>query len=152
MVRFPSSILNQDINMTRSASKKTVVKGAEGLIDAAAATKALGVSRNTLYAYVSRGLVRSVAHPTLAKASLYSARGVPALIALKTKMRRPRAAAASARDFGLPVLKTRLTHFEGDALFYRGEEAVSFSRRATLEDTARLLWASGDGNPFDEAA
>ena len=152
MVRLPSSILNQHINMTRAASKKAGLKGSEGLIDAAAATKALGVNRNTLYAYVSRGLVRSVPHPTAPKASLYSARDIQGLIARKTRMRRPRAAAASALDFGLPVLKTSLTHFEDDRLFYRGEEAVAFARRASLEDAARLLWATRDADPFEGAS
>ena len=55
MLRFPSSILNQHINMTRAASKKAVVKGSEGLVDAAAATKALGVSRNSAYAAAKSG-------------------------------------------------------------------------------------------------
>jgi citrate synthase len=137
--------------MTRTQSKRAVLKGAQGLIDAEAATKALGVSRNTLYAYVSRGLVRSVAHPTVPKASLYSARDVQGLIARKTRMRRPRAAAASALDHGLPVLKSSLTHFEDERLFYRGEEAVPFARRATLEEAARLLWATGDSDPFEGA-
>ncbi|MCE9523816.1 MAG: citrate synthase [Alphaproteobacteria bacterium] len=122
-----------------------------GLIDSAAATKALGVSRNTLYAYVSRGLVRSTAHPTLAKASLYVASDVEALIARKTRMRRPRAAAASALDFGLPVLKTRITHFEDNRLFYRSENAITFSTRATFEETAALLWGTGDLDPFERA-
>lgn len=151
MLQFLSSILNQYINMTRAANKRAVLRGSEGLIDAAAAAKALGVNRNTLYAYVSRGLVRSVAHPTLPKASLYSARDIQGLIARKTRMRRPRAAAASALDFGLPVLKTSLTHFENDRLFYRGEEAVVFARQASLEDAARLLWASRESDPFQGA-
>jgi len=122
-----------------------------GLIDAAAATKALGVSRNTLYAYVSRGLVRSSAHPSIAKASLYSAADVHALITRKTTMRRPKAAAASALEFGLPVLQTKITHFEGDRLFYRAQDAIAYSRDATLEDAARLLWGVGGASPFADA-
>jgi citrate synthase len=118
------------------------------LMDAAAATSALGVSRGTLYAYVSRGLIRSTPHPSLAKASLYHAADVQALIARKTRMRRPRAAAATALEFGLPVLKTHITHFEGDRLFYRARDAIEFSREATLEDAARLLWGSGETDPF----
>lgn len=117
-------------------------------MDASAATSALGVSRGTLYAYVSRGLIRSMPHPSLAKASVYAAQDVQALIARKTRMRRPRAAAATALEFGLPVLKTRITHFEGDHLFYRARDAIAFSREATLEDAARLLWDSGDADPF----
>lgn len=134
--------------MNKNSGKRPIPTRADALIDAAAATKLLGVSRNTLYAYVSRGLVRSTAHPTLAKASLYVAADLQALIARKARMRRPRAAAASALDFGLPVLQTRLTHFEDDRLFYRSEDAIAFSRRATLEETARLLWQTGTADPF----
>ncbi len=148
MLALISSILNQYINMNQSAAKRPIPKRADALIDAAAATKALGVSRNTLYAYVSRGLVRSTVHPTIAKASLYVAADVQALVARKARMRRPRAAAATALDFGLPVLKTRLTHFEDDRLLYRSEDAIAFSRKATLEETARLLWETGDADPF----
>jgi len=152
MLREMSSILNQYINMTRIQRKRTELKGAEGMIDAASAAKALGVSRNTLYAYVSRGLVRSVPHPTIAKASLYAARDVQGLIARKTRMRRPRTAAATALDFGLPVLQSRLTHFEDDRLFYRSEDVITFSRRASLEDAARLLWNTGEEDPFAQAS
>ncbi|MEQ1753739.1 MAG: citrate/2-methylcitrate synthase [Micropepsaceae bacterium] len=119
------------------------------LIDIAEATKALGVNRNTLYAYVSRGLVRSSSHPDHPKTSLYDARDIQALIERKSRMRRPRMAAATALEFGLPVLKTKLTHFEGDSLFYRNVNAIDLSRTASLEDTARLLWNTGTDNPFD---
>ncbi len=146
------SILNQYINMNVKPSKRAIPKRPDALIDAAAATKMLGVSRNTLYAYVSRGLVRSTEHPSQPKASLYVAADLQALVQRKTKMRRPRAAAATALDFGLPVLKTRLTHFEDDRLYYRAEDAVAFSRRATLEETARLLWQTGDADPFQGVA
>ncbi len=131
-----------------AVTKRPVPKRPDALIDAAAATKVLGVSRNTLYAYVSRGLVRSTEHPSRAKASLYVAADVQALVARKTKMRRPRTAAATALDFGLPVLKTRLTHFEDDRLYYRSEDAIAFSRKATLEEAAHLLWQTGDTDPF----
>ena len=69
--------------MSGSAAKRPVPKRPDALIDAAAATKVLGVSRNTLYAYVSRGLVRSTEHPSRAKASLYVAADVQALVARK---------------------------------------------------------------------
>lgn len=134
--------------MNASSGKRVIPKRPDALIDAATATKTLGVSRNTLYAYVSRGLIRSTEHPSQPKASLYVAADVQALVARKTKMRRPRAAAATALDFGLPVLKTKLTHFEDDRLYYRSEDAIAFSRKATLEDAARLLWQTGETDPF----
>lgn len=118
------------------------------LLDSAAATRALGISRATLYVYVSRGLIRSLPHPKLPKVRLYAAADIVALIDRRTRMRRPRAAAATALDYGLPVLKSAITHFEDDRCFYRDREAVAFSRAATLEDAARLLWNAGDVDPF----
>lgn len=137
--------------MSMRKTSKPAPARPQAFVDATAAATALGVSRATLYAYVSRGLVRSTPHPSLAKASLYVAADVHALINRKKQMRRPRAAAASALEFGLPVLKSRIAHFEGDRLFYRSKEATSYSRTATFEDAARLLWDSGDADPFGEA-
>jgi len=122
------------------------------LLDATAATRILGVSRNTLYAYVSRGLVRSTPNPDNPKASLYIAADIHALLDRKTRLRRPRTAAATALDFGLPVLKTRLTHFVDDRLCYRSADAIELSRTASLEETARLLWNTGSFDPFADLA
>ena len=118
------------------------------LLDSAAATRALKITRASLYVYVSRGLIRSVPHPNVPKAHLYAASDIMALIDSRTRMRRPRAAAATALDYGLPVLKSRITRFEDNRCFYREREAVAFSRTATLEDAARLLWNTGEGDPF----
>ncbi len=118
------------------------------LLDSTAATRALSITRASLYVYVSRGLIRSVPHPREPKACLYSATDIMALIDRRTRTRRPRAAAATALDYGLPVLKSRITHFEDDRCFYRDREAVAFSRKATLEDAARLLWNTEGADPF----
>lgn len=117
------------------------------LLDAAAATRALSITRATLYVYVSRGLIRSVPHPQEPKACLYSAADIMALIDRRRRTRRPRTAAATALDYGLPVLKSRITHFEDDRCFYRDRDAVALSRKATLEETARLLWDTAE-DPF----
>jgi citrate synthase len=117
------------------------------LLDSAAATRALSITRATLYVYVSRGLIRSVPHPREPKACLYSAADIMALIDRRRRTRRPRTAAATALDYGLPVLKSRITHFEDDRCFYRDREAVALSRKATLEDVARLLW-DAEADPF----
>jgi citrate synthase len=118
------------------------------LLDSGAAMRALKVSRATLYVYVSRGLIRSVAHPTDPRACLYPASDILALIDRRSRTRRPRTAAATALDYGLPVLKSRITHFEDNHCFYRNREAVALSREATLEDAARLLWNTDDADPF----
>ena len=118
------------------------------LLDSAAATRALSITRATLYVYVSRGLIRSVPHPKRPKACLYAASDIAALIDARMHARRPRAAAATALNYGLPVLKSRITQFKDDRCYYRGREAVALSREATLEDAARLLWDTGGYDPF----
>ncbi|MBP6014031.1 MAG: citrate synthase [Alphaproteobacteria bacterium] len=125
--------------------QRKIERGA--LLDAAAATRALSITRATLYVYVSRGLIRSVPHPHEPKACLYSAADIMALIDRRRRTRRPRTAAATALDYGLPVLKSRITHFEDDRCFYRDREAVALSRKATLEEAARLLWDTTE-DPF----
>ncbi len=117
-------------------------------IPAATAAERLGVDRTTLYAYVSRGLVRSVAHESDPRARLYAAADIDALIRRKKRGHRPAAAAASALDWGLPVLETRLGMIDNGRLFYRGDDAIALSENATLEAVARLLWQTPD-DPFD---
>ena len=134
--------------MTSTRRRTSARRPRDMLLDASAATRILGVSRNTLYAYVSRGLVRSTPNPDNPKASLYVAADIHALVDRKTRLRRPRTAAATALDFGLPVLKTRLTHFVDDRLCYRTTDAIELSRTATLEEAARLLWNTGSFDPF----
>ncbi len=141
------SILNQRVNMRRKKADQArhVQQGA--LLDSAAAIRALNITRGTLYVYVSRGLIRSIPHPKVPKACLYSAADIMALIDRRTHTRRPRAAAATVLDYGLPVLKSRISHFADNRCFYRDQEAVAFSRKATLEDAARLLWNT-QADPF----
>ena len=110
------------------------------LIDAATAAERLGVTRATLYAYVSRGLVRTEPHPTDPRARLYRAADITALQRRKSLQHRPAEAAATTLDWGLPAIETAITSIEDGQLAYRGEDAVVWSRTATLEETAALLW------------
>lgn len=134
----------------RAKSQRQKVAGNKNpLMDATSATKALNISRASLYVYVSRGLIRSTPDPNKARSCLYSAADIQSLIARKGQNRHPRSVAAAALNYGLPVLKSRLTFIEGNQCFYRGKEAITFSRKANLEDAARLLWGTGDDDPFN---
>jgi citrate synthase len=118
-------------------------------LDAAEAANRLGISRATLYAYVSRGLVRAVADEADPRRSLYSAGDVEALRAKKARGRKPETIANTALDFGLPVLTSRITRIADGRLVYRGRDATEVAATASLEETARLLWGCGEENPFD---
>lgn len=109
-------------------------------LTATEAAARLGVSRQTLYAYVSRGLIE--AHPTAdPRVRAYAAEAVARLAEARHRGRRPREVARATLDWGLPVLETAVTLIRDGRLFYRGMDAVAFSETATLEEAAARLWA-----------
>ncbi|MBB5754923.1 citrate synthase [Prosthecomicrobium pneumaticum] len=122
----------------------------DDLLDAEAAAARLGISRATLYAYVSRGLIRASAAAGDPRKRLYSAADIATLEKRKAAGRGPREAAAATLDWGLPVLASGITLIETGGLFYRGRDAIALSAEATLEDVARLLWGCDGHDPFAE--
>lgn len=109
-------------------------------LTAAEAAARLGVSRQTLYAYVSRGLIE--AHPTAdPRVRAYAADAVASLAAARHRGRRPREVARATLDWGLPVMETAVTLIRDGRLYYRGTDAVALSRTATLEEASARLWA-----------
>jgi len=118
-------------------------------LSAREAAERLGVSRRTLYVYVSRHLVRSIGDPHHKR---YSEADITLLLGRKESSRRPSVAAQRALDWGLPVLDSSITRIESEHIWYRGVDAVELADRSTIEDTARLLWDCGDFDPFDVAA
>ncbi|WP_281926911.1 citrate/2-methylcitrate synthase [Roseibium album] len=110
-------------------------------LSAREAAAELGVQPATLYAYVSRGLISSVAGP--GKKRRYDATDVRRL-----KGRRAAEDHAGARPLtGDPVLETELTLIAEDGPVYRGRSALDLAETSTLETVATLLWASGE-DPF----
>src|ERR1051325_3401604 len=95
----------------------------------------LGIKRDTLYAYVSRGLLRSVAVPgsrergyrTEEAERLRAGRG----LSRATRRRRPSRVTDSA-----------ICLMEDGRLYYRGHDAIRLDDAATLEDIADLLWGA----------
>src|SRR3954447_25595854 len=98
------------------------------------ATGRLGVSRQTLYAYVSRGRVGVTAAPDDPRRSLYDAADVRRLAERNRHGRSRRAVAESTISWGEPILASAITRIENGRLEYRGQEAVALSATATLED------------------
>ncbi|MCW5748658.1 MAG: citrate synthase family protein [Alphaproteobacteria bacterium] len=106
---------------------------------AAQAAATLGVNRQTLYAYVSRGLVRSE-DAASGRGRRYRAEDIAALAERKARGRGAEAVAGQALHFGTPVLESGLTLIEADRLLYRGQDACRLAEHAGLEAVARLLW------------
>src|SRR5580698_3843306 len=89
-------------------------------LTAEAAQARLGVVRQTLYAYVSRGLLRVRPAPEDPRRSLYDRHSLDALLERRGRGRARRQVAASTIDFGEPVLTSAITAIADGLLLYRG--------------------------------
>ncbi|HXT36258.1 MAG TPA: citrate synthase family protein [Chloroflexota bacterium] len=106
------------------------------------AAAALGVSVPTLYAYVSRGLIRSQAGGPQdgARARRYHADDVRRLQERKEQRRDPGRAAAEALHWGSPVLESSITLPAAHTFYYRGHDALQLARDRSVEEVAALIW------------
>ncbi|MGF1647899.1 MAG: citrate/2-methylcitrate synthase [Kineosporiaceae bacterium] len=95
----------------------------------------LGVTPETVYAYVSRGLLTSVRHPGH-RGSAFAADEVAGLAARGRAGRSPRGA--------LERIRTAVTAIEDDRLFYRGRPVAALVRTG-YESVAELLWLGRPG-------
>jgi citrate synthase len=108
-------------------------------LPAADAAARLGVKPQTLYAYVSRGLVRSEHVPGTRRSRF--ARDDVERLALRAR----RTTAPGGLDV---VIDTELTLLDPDGvLAYRGWDAVDAARRATYEEVAEWLWTGRRASP-----
>src|SRR5262249_26265761 len=120
------------------------------LLTAESAADRLGVSRATLYAYVSRGLIQAQSAPGDPRRRLYNARDIDRLAGNRTRSRKATDIAVATLDFGLPALASGITLIEGDRLFFRGRDAAGLAAHASLEETTRVLWDCSE-DPFGAA-
>lgn len=93
-------------------------------LTAAEAARALGVTPATLYAYVSRGLIRS--ERAGGRARRYAAADIAAL-----------------KRGGLPsgpLLETAITLTRGGRVFFRGRDAIELARNLSVREAAALIW------------
>ncbi|MBV2357015.1 citrate synthase [Streptomyces sp. J2-1] len=94
----------------------------------------LGVKPETVYAYVSRGLLGSRREPG-ARSSSFDAGEVEAL----ARRNRREAAGASGSGGELSV-RTRITLIEDDRCYFRGVDATELAARHSYEEVAEWLW------------
>lgn len=99
------------------------------LLSAQEAAERLGVKPATLYAYVSRGLVRRERGAD--GRSLFALSDVDRL---GRRGRRDRASGTELR------IESALTAIEDDAIFYRGEDVLVLAQSRTFEEVAEFLW------------
>ncbi len=100
-------------------------------LTAAQAAQRLGVKPATLYAYVSRGVLRRD-RAVDGRGSLFDSEEVERL-ARRGRPRRP----AGVADI---TVESALTEISGDRLRYRGLDVIRLATSRTFEDVAELLW------------
>ncbi|HTV46182.1 MAG TPA: citrate synthase family protein [Stellaceae bacterium] len=113
------------------------------LLTAREAAERLGVKLETLYAYVSRGRLRSVAVPG-SRERRYQAEDIDAARAARGAAKAGTAPAAEPAT----VVASSISLIEGGRLYYRGRDVLRLSDAATLEEIAALLWDAPELEKF----
>ncbi|HKA54555.1 MAG TPA: citrate synthase, partial [Candidatus Binatia bacterium] len=104
------------------------------------ATKELGVSAATLYAYVSRGLIRSEPVDGKKRVRRYHREDLQRLKERKELRRNPAKLAEQALHWGAPVLESAITLIANGRLYYRGHDVLSLAATRAVEEVAGLIW------------
>jgi citrate synthase len=125
---------------TKKVEDRVAASRDRSWMDAAEASRALGVVPATLYAYVSRGYIRSEPRPGVSRARRYSREDVERLRHRTEGRRDPDRVAAHALQWGLPILESSITLIAGNALYYRGHDAVTLARTRPVAEVAALIW------------
>ncbi|HEX6709601.1 MAG TPA: citrate/2-methylcitrate synthase, partial [Rubrobacter sp.] len=117
--------------------------GEERYLSARRAAEELGVSLATLYAYVSRGLVRSEAVEGKKRNRRYRAEDVRRLKERKERRRDPEGVIEDALHWGTPVMESAITLIDDGGLYYRGRDVETLAEEKSIEEVAALIW-TGD--------
>ncbi len=122
------------------------MKKSDGLyLSAREAAAELAISPATLYAYVSRGLIRS--EPSAdSRSHRYRAEDIRGLKERRTPSPEPRG--LRSFDADLPVMDSAIATITEDGPIYRGVNCVDLAEKDTLEHTATLLWDVTGVDPF----
>ena len=113
-------------------------------LSAREAATELAVSPATLYAYVSRGLIRSEPGES-PRSRRYRAEDVRGL----KNRRAPLIETQGLKSADLPVMDSAIsTITEEEGPIYRGVRAVTLAETATFEQCAGLLWDCKSADPF----
>jgi citrate synthase len=114
-------------------------------LSASEASAELAISPATLYAYVSRGLIRSEPSSD-SRSRRYRAEDVRGL-----KERRapsPESRGMRSFDADLPVMDSAIATITEDGPIYRGVNCIDLAEKDTLEHAATLLWDVTSVDPF----
>jgi citrate synthase len=120
-------------------------KSDELYLSAREASAELAISPATLYAYVSRGLIRSEPSPD-SRSHRYRAEDIRGLKERRTPSVEPHG--FKSFDPELPVMDSAIATITEQGAIYRGVNCVDLAEKDTLEHTATLLWDVTGVDPF----
>jgi citrate synthase len=109
------------------------------LLSSTDAARYLGVSRQTLYAYVSRGWVRSEAGNN-SRSRRYNRLDLERLRQRKEVRSEPAKKLTTALSWGVPLLETELTLIDEGQLYYRGRNAIELARSERFFSVVQWFW------------
>jgi citrate synthase len=107
-------------------------------LSAKEAAKELNITQDTLYAYVSRGLLRS--EVTEGRIKRYLAEDIRRLKERKERRRNPDVVAEGALHLGAPVMESAITLLADQRFYYRGRDALVLATTCSIEQVAFLIW------------
>jgi citrate synthase len=106
----------------------------------------LNISISTLYAYVSRGLIRSEQSSEGKRQRRYYAEDVAKLLARKEGRRNPEKLAQDALHWGAPILDSAITLLDKGKVYYRGHDVEILAQENSVEEVAALIWTGEMAN------
>src|SRR5580704_8684381 len=122
------------------------MKKSEALyLSAREASAELAISPATLYAYVSRGLIRSEPSPD-SRSHRYRAEDIRGLKERRLPSVEPRG--FKSFDPDLPVMDSAISTITEEGAIYRGVNCVDLAEKDTFEHAATLLWDVTGVDPF----
>src|ERR1035437_3600527 len=122
-------------------------KSAALYLSAREASAELAISPATLYAYVSRGLIRSEPSSD-SRSHRYRAEDVRGLKERRAPSPEPRG--LKSFDAELPVMDSAIATITEDGPIYRGVNWIDLAETETLEHAATLLWDVTGVDPFSQ--
>src|SRR5689334_9195914 len=111
-----------------------------GYLSASEVTQELGISLPTLYAYVSRGLLRSEFADRSKRTRRYPVEDVQRLKERQEMRRNPQKVVDTALHWGTPMLDSALTWIDGGRFYYRGKDVLELAVKSHIEQVAAWLW------------
>lgn len=132
----------------RAALARCVGVAMNDFLTSSEARSLLGVKPQTLYAYVSRGLIRTVPVNESGKKRLYQRTDVEKLRSRADARAGHGPAAAAAMQHGEPIIVSEITELTPAGPCYRGRPALELAENASFEQVANLLWV-GELTPHE---